>query len=98
MEDSMPVATKKDERLEIRLEADRRQLLDAAAEASGMSTSAFVLAHATQAARDVLSASTTITLPAEHWSAFLELLDRPVQPVEGLAAFMARRSVLEPEE
>lgn len=94
----MPVATKKDERLEIRLESDRRELLDAAAAASGMSTSAFVLAHATEAAREVLSGPTSFVLPPEHWTAFLELLDRPDRPVEGLAAFMARKSVLEAEE
>lgn len=88
---------RKEDRLELRLEADRRRLLDMAASASGMSTSAFVLERATQAAQEVLANRTTFVLPLEHWDAFLKLLDRPVQPVEGLAAFLAEPSILEPE-
>lgn len=91
-------APRKEDRLELRLERDRRELLDAAAKATGMSTSAFVLTHATEAARDVIADSTRHVLPVERWTEFLELLDRDEQPVEGLAAFLARRSILEPEE
>lgn len=93
----MAVATRKDDRLELRLEPGKRQLLDQAAEAAGMSTSAFVLAHATEAASQLLADRTTFVLPAERWDAFVELLDRPEQAVEGLAAFLARPSILEPE-
>jgi uncharacterized protein (DUF1778 family) len=91
-------ATRKEDRLELRLEPDKRQLLDAAAKATGLSTSAFVLAHATEAARDVLADRTHYVLPADRWTQFLELLDREEQPMGGLAAFLARRSIFEPEE
>jgi uncharacterized protein (DUF1778 family) len=87
----------KGERLELRLEADRRRLLDLAAKESGVSTSAFVLERATLAAQEVLANRTTFVLPQEHWDAFVRLLDRPVQPVEGLAAFLAESPILEPE-
>ena len=90
-------ASRKVDRLELRLEPDRRMLLDEAAAASGMSTSAFVLAHATEAASQVLADRTIFVLPPDRWNAFVELLDRPEQPMEGLAAFLARPSVLEPE-
>lgn len=93
----MPVATKKDDRLELRLEPQRRQLLDEAAQASGMSTSAFVLAHATEAAREVLADRTTFVLPADRWEEFVRLLDRDERSVEGLAAFLAGPSVEELE-
>jgi uncharacterized protein (DUF1778 family) len=93
----MPVAARKDDRLELRLEPQRRQLLDEAAAASGMSTSAFVLAHATDAARDVLADRTTFRLPPERWDAFVRILDRPERPVEGLAAFLAGPAVDELE-
>jgi len=86
-------ASRKEGRLELRLEAERRQLLDRAAQALGMSTSAFVLEHATEAAQRALADQTRIVLPAEHWDAFLELLDRDEQPVEGLAALLAAPSV-----
>ena len=93
----MPVATKKDDRLELRLERERRQLLDRAAQAVGLSTSAFVLEHATLAAQETLADRTVFVLDEEQWSSFLELLDRPVQPVEGLARFLAGPSVTDLE-
>lgn len=72
-----------------------RRLLDEAAAASSMSTSAFVLAHATEAARAVLADRTTFALPDERWDAFSDLLDRDERTMPGLAAFFARPSVLD---
>lgn len=86
---------RKDNRLELRLEPERRRLLDQAAAASGMSTSAFVLSHATEAARDVLADRTSFVLPKEHWDAFVALLDREEQPMDDLAAFLARPSIFD---
>jgi uncharacterized protein (DUF1778 family) len=86
---------RKEDRLELRLEAADRRLLDDAAAASAMSTSAFVLSHATMAARAVLADRTLFVLPAEHWDAFVELLDRDERPMPGLAAFLARPSILD---
>jgi uncharacterized protein (DUF1778 family) len=86
-------APRKEDRLELRLESDRRRLLDQAAKASGVSTSAFVLEHATLAAQQTLADRTSFVLSPEQWDAFVELLDRPVQPVEGLARFLAGPSV-----
>ena len=91
-------SSRKQDRLELRLEHDRRNLLDQAAQAVGLSTSAFVLEHATLAAQQTLADRTVFVLPPDRWDAFMELLDRPERPVEGLAAFLARRSILEPEE
>jgi uncharacterized protein (DUF1778 family) len=85
--------SRKGERLELRIEPERRQLLDEAAAETGMSTSAFVLTHATTAARHVMADRVRFVLPAEHWNSFVELLDRDEQPVEGLAALLAGPSV-----
>ena len=94
----MTLGTKrKDDRLELRLEPDRRRLLDQAARAAGQSTSSFVLEHATLAAQQSLADRTVFVLSAEQWDAFNELLDRPMQPVDGLARFLAGPSVLELE-
>lgn len=90
-------ASRKVDRLELRLEPEKRKLLDRAAEAAGVSTSAFVLEHATEAAQRALADRTLFVLPPDRWNAFVELLDRPEQPMEGLAAFLVRPSVLEPE-
>lgn len=88
---------RKDDRLELRLEPANRRLLDEAAAASSMSTSAFVLSHATTAAQQVLADRTAFVLPAERWDAFVDQLDREARPMPGLAAFLARPSVLEQE-
>ena len=94
----MALETKrKDDRLELRLEPSRRRLLDRAAEATGMSTSAFVLNHATEAANQVLADRTKFVLPAERWDEFVRLLDREARPQPELAAFLARPSVFDEE-
>ena len=93
----MALETKrKDDRLELRLEPSRRRLLDRAAEAAGMTTSAFVLNHATEAANQVLADRTKFVLPAERWDEFARLLDRDERPQPELAAFLARPSVFDP--
>ncbi len=88
---------RKEDRLELRLEPANRRLLDEAAAASEMSTSAFVLTHATQAAREVLADRTTFVLPDERWETFVQLLERDERPQPELAAFLARPSVLDAE-
>ncbi|MFP5342388.1 MAG: DUF1778 domain-containing protein [Candidatus Limnocylindria bacterium] len=88
-------APRKDDRLELRLEPERRRLLDEAAAASSMSTSAFVLSHATNAAQDVLADRTSFVLPGDRWDAFVELLDRDARPQPELAAFLARQNIFE---
>jgi len=90
-------AARKEDRLELRLRPTERALLDQAAQESSMSTSAFVLAHATAAAQNVLADRTRFVLSAEHWDAFVELLDREEQPVSDLAAFLARPSIFKDE-
>ena len=88
---------RKGDRLELRIEPERRRLLDEAASETGMSTSAFVLSHATSAAQQVLADRSTFVLPAERWDSFVKLLDREARPMLGLAAFLASPSVLDQE-
>ena len=90
-------ARRKEYRLELRLEPANRRLLDEAAAASAMSTSAFVLSHATTAAQEVLADRTSFVLPDDRWDSFVKLLDRPAQSFPDLAAFLARPSILEEE-
>lgn len=83
-------ARSKGDRLELRLDGESRRMLDDAAAASSMSTSAFVLAHATEAARHVLANRTSFVLPKARRDAFVELLDRDERPMPDLSAFLAR--------
>jgi mRNA interferase RelE/StbE len=48
-------------------------------------------------ADEVLADRTTFVLPAERWDAFVELLEREPRPMPGLAAFLARPSILQEE-
>ncbi len=89
--------TRKADRLELRLEPAQRRLLDGAAAAKSMTVSSFVLTHATEAARDVLADRTHFILPDDRWDAFVQLLEREHRPMPGLAAFLARPSVLDDE-
>lgn len=88
---------RKEDRLELRLRPTERALLDQAAQTRSMTTSAFVLSHATTAAQNVLADRTRFVLSAEHWDAFVRLLDREEQPVSDLAAFLARPSIFSDE-
>ena len=92
---SLPTTKRKDDRLELRLEPAKRRLLDEAAAASAMSTSAFVLTHATAAAQHVLADRTSFVLPVDRWDAFVDRLARDERPMPGLAAFLARPSVVD---
>ena len=83
------------DRLELRISQGQRRILDEAAAASGMSVSAFVLSHATDAARDLLADRTSVVPPPKRWNTFITLLERDPRPMPGLAAFLARRSVLD---
>jgi uncharacterized protein (DUF1778 family) len=85
----------KSERIALRVSESQRELLSEAAIASGMSVSGFVMAHATDAARNVLADRTTFVLPPERWNAFVDLLDRPARSLPRLAALLARHSVLD---
>lgn len=88
---------RKEDRLELRLQPAQRRLLDEAAQASAVSTSAFVLTHATAAAQNLLADRTHFVLPADRWDAFVALLERDEQPVSDLAAFLARPSIFRDE-
>lgn len=92
-----PKVRRKEDRLELRLDPAQRRLLDEAAAARAMSTSAFVLTHATAAAQVVLADRTSFLLPTDRWDALSELLDREPRRLPPLAAFLAKPSVLDEE-
>jgi uncharacterized protein (DUF1778 family) len=61
-------------RLELHVSGERRRLLDEAAAAAGMSVGAFVMIHATDAARDLLGDG-SIAPSEQRWRAFVAMLD-----------------------
>jgi uncharacterized protein (DUF1778 family) len=74
------------DRLDLHVSPEQRLILDEAAAASGTSVGAFVLNHATDAARDVLADRSAVALSQERWDNFLALLDRDPPPGSNLLA------------
>jgi uncharacterized protein (DUF1778 family) len=80
------MATTKDERLQIRVDPRRKQLLERAAGATHQSVSAFVLHAAAQHAEEVLAERTVIQLSPQAARAFSDALAQPATVNERLAA------------
>jgi uncharacterized protein (DUF1778 family) len=69
----------KTERIDIRITATAKQLLQQAAATSDRSVSEFLLENGLQAARDTLADRRLFMLDDEQWQAFQAALDRPVR-------------------
>jgi uncharacterized protein (DUF1778 family) len=85
----------KTERVALRASVRERELLYQASRASRTTLSEFVLDAATTAAENVLADRTRFDLPAEQWTRFVELLDRPTPDQPRLRALLTEPSVLD---
>lgn len=63
----------------IRIEQNQRDLIDAAASLCGKSRSAFMLDAATSAAKEALLERRVFVLDEKQWEAFNLILDRPAK-------------------
>jgi uncharacterized protein (DUF1778 family) len=84
------MATVKEQRLQIRVDAERKQLLERAADATHQNLSAFVLQAASQHAEEVLAERSVIQLSPQAAQAFSEALAQPAQVNARLAAALDR--------
>lgn len=73
----MPTKSTRNEKLDIRLTAEAKALLQQAAETRHKTLSEFVLDSALGAAEDVLKERNLVALDATQWSAFMAALDAP---------------------
>jgi uncharacterized protein (DUF1778 family) len=80
----------KEQRLQIRVDLPRKQLLERAADATHQNLSAFVLQAASQHAEEVLAERRVIDLPPQAARAFSEALAAPARVNERLAAALGR--------
>ena len=83
---------RRSERIEFRLTAADRALIDRAVNASGTQLSEFAVTHLTIAARRLLTDRNEFTLSPEAAQAWEEINNRPAQDLAGLRALMARPS------
>lgn len=84
------MALVKEDRLQIRVGAQDKQLLERAARASRQNLSAFVMSAAALHAEEVLAERSVISLSPEAAQAFSDALARPATVNERLAATLDR--------
>jgi len=84
------MTTLKEQRLQIRVDPQRKQLLERAADTTHQTLSAFVLAAASQHAEQVLAERAVIDLPPQAAQAFSDALAQPERVNERLAAALDR--------
>jgi uncharacterized protein (DUF1778 family) len=85
----------KDERINLRVDARQKSLLEAASEVEQTSVSAFVLSAATAAASNVLADRRALILDEQAWAAFDTALNRPAQEVQGLRQLITEPTALD---
>ncbi|HQR87997.1 MAG: hypothetical protein B7Y81_08520 [Caulobacter sp. 32-67-35] len=88
-------ATAKSEKLDLRLTAEAKQMLQTAAAASHRSVSEFVLESAMARAQETLPDRHVFNLDAESWAAFQAALDAPPRSMPRLARLLSTPSVFE---
>jgi uncharacterized protein (DUF1778 family) len=80
----------REQRLQIRVDSQRKQLLERAADATHQNLSAFVLQAASRHAEEVLAERSAIQLSPQAAKAFNEALARPATVNERLAVALDR--------
>ena len=80
----MPKAAIRSEKLDLRLTAEAKKTLSAAAAATQRSVSEFVLESALASAAEALPDRQRFVLDAKNWESFLHALDAPPRPLPRL--------------
>ncbi len=91
----MPKTAIRSEKLDLRLTAEAKKTLSAAAAASQRSVSEFVLESALARAAEALPDRQRFALDAKSWEAFLQALDAPPRPLPRLKRLLTEPSVIE---
>jgi uncharacterized protein (DUF1778 family) len=91
----MPSTTTRSEKLDLRLTAEAKRVLQSAAAAAHRSVSEFVLESALTRAEETLPDRQRFGLTAERWAAFQDALDAPPRPVPRMARLLREPSVFD---
>jgi uncharacterized protein (DUF1778 family) len=89
----MPTRTNRTEKLDLRLTAQAKHMLAAAAQAQRRSLSEFVLESALGRAEEALADRRVFQLPPEKWEAFIAALDAPPRDLPRLRKLLKEPSV-----
>ncbi len=85
----------KTERIDVRVNAASKELLQEAARASHKSVSEFMLEAGLAAANQALADRRVFHLNEEQWQAFQEIMDRPVQDKPRLRTLLGEPGALD---
>jgi len=86
------MSTSTSDRVEFRLASQQKSELEAASDALGLTTSAFVKQAALEAARRVLTEERQVRLSEDAWAKFVDAIDKPGDVNKGLADLLTRPS------
>jgi len=89
------MASTKSDRLELRLTRDQKSEIEQAAALSGRSVTDFSVPLLVREAAEIIRVERDLHMSKRSWDAFNEILDRPAQPISGLADLLKRPSVFE---
>jgi uncharacterized protein (DUF1778 family) len=87
----------KSERIDIRTTSSVKRILQDAASASSKTVSEFLIDSALTKATEVLADRRLFLMDNEQWTAFLDALDAPPQPMPRLEKLLKEPSALEKE-
>ena len=81
------------ERINIRATEDEKALVEAAARASHMSATQFMMQAAIASAEDVLAEQRMFVVPEQEWDKFMKRLDEPARDLPGLRRAIEKRGL-----
>ena len=85
----------KDNRIDLRVKADQKELLNYAASLQDLSLSAFLKASALKEAQEIVTEKVHFSLPAQQWKSFCDRLDQPAKSIAKLKKLFSSPSVFD---
>ena len=89
------ISSTRSEKIDLRVSAENKHILQTAASVARRSLSEFVLESAMERAQETLPNRQAFGLDAERWEAFLTALDAPVRSMPRLSRLLGEPSVFE---
>ncbi len=86
----MSVTQPKDARIDFRVRAEQKEVIERAAFLSGLNVSDFIVSTSLAAASEVLERQTKIKLSERDWAQFVEMMEADTEPNEAAKEAAAR--------
>lgn len=84
---------RKDARVELRVTADQKQVIEEAAAIEGRTVTDFSATTLVERAQDVILRERQLRVEARQFDAFVAVMDQPARTVDGLRDLMTRKTV-----